>query len=49
MWVFEENDDNQAKASGGDARRKFPYVEYLAINCVTYKLRPINALERKQI
>ena len=29
MWVFEENDGNQAKASGGDARRKFPYVEYL--------------------
>ena len=21
MWVFEENDGNQAKASGGDARR----------------------------
>ena len=49
MWVFEENDGSRAKASGGGARRKFPYIEYLAINCVNYKLTPVDALERKQI
>ena len=49
MWVFEENDGSRAKASGGGARRKFSYIEYLAINCVTYKLTPVDALERKQI
>ena len=49
MWVFEENDGSRAKASGGGARRKFSYIEFLAINCVTYKLTPVDALERKQI
>ena len=38
--IFEGNEGSQAKASGWGAGREFPYVEYLAVNYVTYKLRP---------